>query len=183
MIIINIISILSIIISTIAVILTYLNLREIKKQFFQQNRGQLIFYIDKDTWKPNYYIIIKNFGHLPTKLIELKINPPLEFKGTCFEQFDNYGLKPFIETKDIFLAPNQLIKSEFDIINFKKNKNISYLEIEITYETCQKTFTDKYSINLDYLGNITKSNIKPSSELNALIEINKSIQSLSDRFL
>ncbi len=183
MITIDFINILSVIISTIAVVVTYLNFREIKKQFFQQTRGQLVFYIDKDTNKAFHYIIIKNFGQLPAKLINLKVNPPLEYKDTSFENLSKYDLKPFIENKNIFLAPNQLIKSEFDIINFKKDCKISILDIEITYETCQKVFTDRYSINLDYLGDITGTDPELNNEFDVLKEINKSIQSLSDKFL
>ena len=53
----------------IAIIYTAKNLKEIRNQFFEENRGQLVFYITKTNDDLFDWTIIKNFGNSPAKLI------------------------------------------------------------------------------------------------------------------
>lgn len=62
--------------SIVAIYYTYQNLKEMKKQlaeqknqYFEQNRGNLIFYISKAGNSMLHSLIIKNFGNSPAKLI------------------------------------------------------------------------------------------------------------------
>lgn len=83
--------------SIVAIYYTYQNLKEMKKQlaeqknqYFEQNRGNLVFYISKNRENIIHSLIIKNFGNSPAKLISLKITPDLDW-GKSGET----GLKDF----------------------------------------------------------------------------------------
>ena len=72
--------------SVIAIYYTYQNLKEMKKQlneqknqYFEQNRGNIVFYIAKNGVDVFYSLIIKNFGNSPAKLLSLKMTPDLEW--------------------------------------------------------------------------------------------------------
>ena len=72
--------------SVIAIYYTYQNLKEMRKQlneqktqYFEHNRGNLIFYISKSDIGITHDLIIKNFGNSPAKLISLKITPDLDW--------------------------------------------------------------------------------------------------------
>ena len=72
--------------SIVAIYYTYQNLKEMKKQlaeqknqYFEQNRGNLVFYISKNRESIIHSLIIKNFGNSPAKLISLKITPDLDW--------------------------------------------------------------------------------------------------------
>lgn len=72
--------------SVIAIYYTYQNLKEMrnqlneqKSQYFEQNRGNLIFYITKSDIGITHDLIIKNFGNSPAKLIFIKITPDLDW--------------------------------------------------------------------------------------------------------
>lgn len=104
--------------SIVAIYYTYQNLKEMKKQlaeqknqYFEQNRGNLVFYISKNRESIIHSLIIKNFGNSPAKLISLKITPDLDW-GKSGET----GLKDFniANLKNVFLAPQQHISSAFD---------------------------------------------------------------------
>lgn len=58
--------------SIVAIYYTYQNLKEMKKQlaeqknqYFEQNRGNLVFYISKNRENIIHSLIIKNFGNSP----------------------------------------------------------------------------------------------------------------------
>lgn len=177
------VSFLALIASIVAVILTYKNLSEMKKQlneqqkqYFEQNRGQLIFYIQKSAGNITHDLIIKNFGNSPAKLLSLKIVPDLEWS-----KIGEYGLNDLNITnlKNIFLAPQQHIGTLFDFRNYDETS----LSIEICYSTCGKEYTEQYEIDLNYLHKVLTSEPTIKDELSALKNINKSIQSLSDKFI
>lgn len=95
--------------SIVAIYYTYQNLKEMKKQlaeqknqYFEQNRGNLVFYISKNRESIIHSLIIKNFGNSPAKLISLKITPDLDW-----DKSGETGLKDFNITnlKNVFLAP------------------------------------------------------------------------------
>lgn len=170
--------------SVIAIYFTYQNLKEMKKQlaeqkdqYFEQNRGHLIFYITKDgTTSITHSLIIKNFGNSPAKLLSLKTTPELNWDKAGHSGLDNFDIK---NLKNIFLAPQQHISSIFD---FRSYPDKSF-EVEISYETCGKCISESYSIDLDFIGNTLTMEPEIKDELSALKNINKSITSLSDKFI
>ena len=113
-----VLSFLALVASIIAVILTYKNLSEMKKQlceqqkqYFDQNRGNLIFYVQKSITGITHDLIIKNFGNSPAKLLSLKITPDLDWKKAGQSNIDDFNIS---KLNNIFLAPQQHIGTIFD---------------------------------------------------------------------
>lgn len=171
-----IISAVSVLIAAIAAILTYKNLREMRKQFFELNRGRLVFYIDNVNTGLYHGLVIKNFGNSPAKLLSLCITPDLDWSKSKSTLSSDFNISNF---KNVFLAPRQHASSAF---NFKDYPN-DVFDVEITYETCGKTISESYVIDLHFSHIALSSSPGIKDELNALEEINNSIQQLSQRFL
>ena len=169
--------------SVIPIYYTYQNLKEMRKQlneqkgqYFEQNRGNLIFYISKSDIGITHDLIIKNFGNSPAKLISLKITPDLDWSKAGQTGVDDFNIT---KLNNIFLAPQQHIGTLFDFTNYEETE----LDVEICYTTCEKQFTENYKIDLNYLHKVLRTEPKIDSELQALKYINKSINALSDRFI
>lgn len=169
--------------SIVAIYYTYQNLKEMKKQlaeqknqYFEQNRGNLIFYISKNEVGGLHSLIIKNFGNSPAKLLSLKIIPDLDWNKAGQTGLNRFNIT---NLKNVFLAPQQHISSGFD---FRSYPDKSF-DIEICYETCGKTITEKYSVDIDFIGNLLTMEPQITNELSALKNINKSITALSDKFI
>lgn len=169
--------------SIIAIYYTYQNLKEMRKQldeqkiqYFEQNRGNLVFYINKSNIGITHDLIIKNFGNSPARLLSLKITPDLDW-----EKAGQVGVEEFNVTKlnNIFLAPQQHIGTIFDFTHFDEK----VLDIDICYTTCGKEFTEQYKIDINYLHKVFTLEPKIDNELSALKYINESITSLSDKFI
>lgn len=161
--------------SIIVVIFTYKNLKELKVARFEESRAYITFYIDK--FKNDIFstLIIKNFGKSSGKLISITLNPPLDWSKTKTD----INLKPLTECKNIYLAPNQSVKSLFDF----RDQSIKVFEVSITYETLGKTFTDNYQIDLSYRANVITSTPRIEDKLDALKSIHESIDKLSQKVL
>ena len=169
--------------SIIAIVFTYKNLKEMRKQlaeqqkqYFEQNRGNLIFYISKSEVSAFHSLIIKNFGNSPVKLLSLKIDPDLNWDKAGQSELSEFNIS---NLKNIFLAPQQHISSGFDFRSYPDEK----FDIEISYETCDKTITEKYSIDLDFIGNLISMEPQIKDEVAALKNIYKAVVSLSDKFI
>jgi len=169
--------------SIIAIYYTYQNLKEMKKQlseqqkqYFEQNRGNLLFYICKSGTCITHDLIIKNFGNSPARLTSLKISPDLDWEKSGHNTVKEFNIS---NLKNIFLAPQQHVGTIFDFTSFKEN----ILDIKICYETCGKEFSEQYTIDINYLHKVLTASPKIDDELSALKYINKSIISLSDKFI
>ena len=169
--------------SVIAIYYTYQNLKEMrnqlneqKNQYFEQNRGNLLFYIAKSNVGITHDLIIKNFGNSPAKLISLKITPDLDWSKAGQSGVDDFNIT---KLNNIFLAPQQHIGTIFDFTHYEERE----LDIEICYSTCDKQFKETYKIDLNYLHKVLRTEPKIDDELEALKYINKSINALSDKFI
>lgn len=169
--------------SVIAIYFTYQNLKEMKKQlaeqkdqYFEQNRGNLIFYITKSNVDILHSLIIKNFGNSPAKLLSLKISPDLNWEKAGQSGIEELNIS---NVKNIFLAPQQHISSIFDFRSYPEKS----FDIEINYETCGKIITEEYTIDIDYIGKLLTPGSDPENPLKALKNINESIISLSNKFV
>ena len=178
-----ILSALALIGSIVAIYYAYRNLKEMQKQlteqknqYFEENRGNLIFYICKSSIGITHDLIIKNFGNSPAKLISLKISPDLDWSKAGQTGVDDFNIT---KLNNIFLAPRQHIGTIFDFNNFNETE----LDIEIKYTTCGKEFTEQYKIDLNYLHKVFTLEPRIENELTALKYINKSITALSDKII
>ena len=174
---------LALIASIVAVVFTYKNLTEMKKQlkeqqnqYFEGNRGNLVFYIQKSPVGITHDLIIKNFGNAPAKLLSLSITPDLDWSKEGHPNIENFNITSL---KNIFLAPQQHVGTIFDFTHFEETK----LDVSIEYSTCGKNFSEQYSIDINYIHKVLTLEPQIKDELSALKQINKSITSLSDRFI
>lgn len=169
--------------SIVAIYYTYQNLKEMKKQlaeqknqYFEQNRGNLIFYISKAGNSMLHSLIIKNFGNSPAKLISLKIDPDLDWNKAGHTGLSQLNIT---NLKNIFLAPQQHISSEFDFSHYPD----TIFNIEICYETCGKEISEKYVIDINYTSKLLTARPSINTPVDALKSINESIISLSEKFI
>lgn len=77
-----IISTIASICSVIAIILTLLNINLLRKQNFEQNRGNIVFFLHHDSLYSHYYIVIKNFGKSPAIINSICTTPILDWSKT-----------------------------------------------------------------------------------------------------
>lgn len=171
-----ILSLMSVIVSGIAALFTYKNLIAIKEQFHEQNRGNILFFIQKDPHKQFHTLIFKNFGNAPAKLISIELNPNLSWSNSKTGLDISFDVNRFF---DIFLAPNQFISTEFDLRNFDNPK----INVRIKYESCNKEYIENYDIDMSYSNKTLSSETTIDSTNKGLREINRSIRELSDKFL
>ena len=162
--------------SIIAIVYTYKNLKEIRNQFFEQNRGQLVFYIDYSAVEIFSHLVLKNFGNSPAKLKHIKFSPDLSWNDIGKPNLTDFD---FSRLKNVFLAPNQHIKSSFEL----SRSTLDSFEAEICYETCGKTYTEKYIIDLKYSHHLLHNEATIKDPVDGLKQINKSIRNLSDKFI
>lgn len=104
-----VLSALALIGSIVAIYYAYRNLKEMQKQlteqknqYFEENRGNLIFYICKSSIGITHDLIIKNFGNSPAKLLSLKISPDLDWSKAGQAGVDDFNIT---KLNNIFLAP------------------------------------------------------------------------------
>lgn len=166
---------LGVLVSIATALLTYRNLREIRKQFFEQHRGNLIFYIDKAPNQNFHTLVLRNYGNAPAKLIALSISPDIDWEKSKCAIPQKFNIS---NAKNIFLVPHQFFSSDFDFEDYPDK----LFKIEIIYQTCGKTITENYSIDLSYTDCIIEERPTLNNSLDALKAINNSIQRLSERF-
>lgn len=169
--------------SVIAIYYTYQNLKEMrnqlneqKSQYFEQNRGNIIFYICKSNVGITHDLIMKNFGNSPAKLLSLNITPDLDWSKAGQTGVDAFNVT---KLKNIFLAPQQHIGTIFDFTKFEATE----LDVEIKYITCNKEYTERYKIDINCLHSVLTLEPKIKDELSALKNINKSLNAISDKFI
>lgn len=174
--IIDLIQILSTIATFITLLLTYLNLREIKKQNFEQNRGNIIFTMERLRDDLLYTLVIKNYGNSVAKLLEMEILPELDWKKTEAKLPKEFDIT---KSKNILLAPNKYVLSSFDFRNYPDD----HFVIKLKYETCGKIIHEKYEIDSNYDNYVISVGPSKVDGETGLKEINKSIRQLTDKFL
>ena len=106
----------------------------------------------------------------------IKITPDLDWKKAGQSDIDDFNIS---KLNNIFLAPQQHVGTIFDFSNFNETE----LDIEICYSTCYQTLTEQYKVDLNYLHKILSLEPQINDELSALKQINKSLTSLSDKFI
>lgn len=178
-----ILSLITFIGSIIAIWFTYLNLKEMRKQlkeqqnqYFEQNRGNILFYIRKSDVSVTHDLIIKNFGNSPAKLLSLEISPDLDWSKAGNADIKQFNVS---NLKNIFLAPQQHIGTIFDFSNYDDEK----FDIKLSYETCGKLIKEEYSIDINCLHNVLTLDPEIKDALSALKYINRSITALSNKFI
>ncbi|WP_049730466.1 hypothetical protein [Dorea sp. D27] len=175
-----VISCMAVVVSAFAAWFTYRNLKEIRNQFFEQNRGNLVFSITEVKKGAFRSTVLKNYGNSPARLISLKITPELKWSDVSDGDYEGLDNNPVLSNcKNVFLAPNQFISSDFYFEGYPHET----FNVEINYETCGKIFSISYAIDLRYGDNLVTSVSDTKEQSKILKEISHNIEQLSDRFL
>ena len=168
----------------VTIFYSHKNLREMKKQLneqqqqnFEHNRGTLLFYIVKADVNQMHTLVLRNFGNSPTKLLSFSINPGLDWNWN--KPDNSIPNLNFSNINNLFLAPNQYISSLFNFTDYKDKE----FEVTIKYVTLHKEFTEKYTINIEYIKNIVYTLPNTSNEKESLESIAKSLDILSKNSL
>ena len=166
--------------SIIAIYFTYQNLKEMRKQldeqknqYFEQNRGNVIFYLYHDTLYSEDYIVLKNYGNSPAIISSIETTPKLSWNNPDLQDFDIDNLK------NIMLAPGQHIKTVYDF----DSTEIKKFDVCVNYISCNKSFTETYSIDLDYTNRTMHLDSSPKDPVDAINKVAKSIDSISDKII
>lgn len=169
------ISAIGVIISALAAFFTYKNLKEIRCQNFELNRGNIILYIEKSRYNDFHHIIIKNFGNSPAMLKKIMIDPPITWRKTP----QNIPSMHDVENlRNIFLAPNQSIQTIFDFRNYEDTR----FHIALVYNTLNKDFAQTYDIDLEFSKKVLYRTTSSKDEIKALDNLTHSIEELSEKF-
>lgn len=160
--------------SIIAICISVKTLKQSNEAIVESSRANIVFYIEKSKYNVLHTLVIKNFGNSVGKIISIDTNPKLDWSKT---KLSGIPVKPITEFSNIFLAPNQTIKSDFD---FRHCKN-TMINVTLKYETLSKIYTDNYSINLAITNNIAHLEPNTSTVEQGLKAIHNSIQELSDK--
>ncbi|WP_170075083.1 hypothetical protein [Paraclostridium dentum] len=156
----------------ISIIISVATLRHSKKISLESNRANIVFFFHKNKSEIPHRLVLKNFGKSSGKLLSIHISPNLSYENS------NMNTKrPLItDCSNIFLAPNQSVYSCFDFRDYPDK----VFKVSIKYETMKKIYNEEYTLDLNFRESIlvTKPNI--SDELDGLIHINDSIQTLYD---
>ena len=158
--------------SIVSIIISVISVRKTTKANIEAKRAYVVFYIEKYRTNFCHTIILKNFGKTSANIIEISINPKLDYSDMGIN-----NLTPFWNNKNIYIAPYQSIQSLFD---FRKCPNKKF-DVKIKYETLGKTYTDTFNIDLSYSKSVMTSNPRINSVQDALTKINESIREVSDK--
>jgi hypothetical protein len=158
-------SLITTITSIVVAILTYKNLKELKLARIEESRAYIVFYIDKHRTDFFHNLIIKNFGKSAGKLISITVSPNLDPTKTEIKFKDS----TLADSKNIYLAPGQFLKSAFDFRNYPDKK----FNVTVKYESMNKIYTDNYDLNLEYSSNIVSSSPTIKDETHALTQLIK----------
>lgn len=162
------------IISTITIVITLVQNHKLN---IENSRAKIIFYIDYIRSNDKFFLTIKNFGNSIGKINYIKVNPKLDYK-----KIPMYKQKhPVItDAKNFVLAPNQKISSWFNFRNYPDK----VFNIEISYDTINKTYVEKYKIDMNFIDtveNLYHSPIDCNDEIQALVWIEHQLSEISER--
>lgn len=166
-------AILSAITTVIIAFISYKNLKELKTTREEENRPYIVFFIDKLKHNAkDYYLVIKNYGKTGGKVQNINMSPELDYSKT---KESTLKIKPLTKVKNLYLAPNQSVISDFDFTSYPDK----VFNVTISYSDKKKTYKETSSIDLNYTDNVMWSSrtntYDTDKELHA---INENIQGL-----
>lgn len=176
-IVIDIISIIaSTILSVIAIVISIKTLKQSNEAIIESSRANIVFYIEKSKYKILHTLVMKNFGNSTGRIISISTTPKIDWSKTKMSDIPTKSITNF---NNIFLVPNQSIKSDFDFRDFKTN----VINVCLKYETLGKQYIENYNLTLDVTKNITHIEPDTSTIPKGLKAIHDSIQELSEKLL
>ena len=140
-----------------SVFVAYFALRITVKSFTEHNRPYMTANIEKGDSPYHIYLIIRNNGIRGAQDVRIRFNPPL--KSQVFK--NQPEIQDIAECKYAFIAPQQTIKTTFDLTLHRFAEGIvcdNKIEIDICYQCAKKAYKDYYSIDIDYIRNLIGPN-------------------------
>lgn len=162
--------------SIIAIVISVKTLKQSSNAIIESSRANINFYVETLTGG-QYFIVIKNFGNSPGKLLSLDVTPELDYSKSPMIPSSHPVLTDY---KDIFLAPGQMIKSWFPFGKYPDK----VFDVKISYKTLGKVYTETYTIDLNYtkgIEYIRKSSIDYNDTKDALAQIANTLTGISEK--
>lgn len=124
--------------STIAIVISVLTLKQNNKIVFESNRPYLAVFTKAVSFaSPTICLVLKNFGNSGAKIINIDYD----------KQLEKLSKRPaFKNMKNVFIAPNQSFVYPLDVKNF----NDDVINIKINYQYLNKTYAETYCINFSH---------------------------------
>lgn len=163
--------------SIIAIIISVQTLKQSNEAIVESSRADIVFYVDTMTGAQQF-LTIKNFGNSIGKVLDIKINPELDYsKNPKILKGPEHVL---INYKNILLAPNQCVKSWFPFSHYPDK----HFDVYIKYETLGKIYEHTYTIDLSYIEAIDylyKESFDVKDEKSALVDIGNTLRRISEK--
>lgn len=149
----NIIAICSTFCAICAISVSVWGINTSKKIAASSIKANILFFVEKNPNTRNFDCVIKNFGSSIGLFMDLYIVPELDYEKSdyrkanedpTFSANENYELTYITDYKNIYLAPNQKIRTEFPFKNYPDKK----FDIILRYRSLDSYSTDNvYNIN------------------------------------
>ena len=164
--------------SIVAIIISIKTLKQSNNAIIESSRANIVFYVDTLTGAQQF-LTIKNFGNSVGEILDININPRPDYSKS--PKLSGKPAPVITDYKNIFLAPNQCIKSWFPFSRYPNKK----FTITVKYKSLGNTYEETYSIDLSYIEAIDylrKSDFAVNDEKQALVNIDNTLRSFSERF-
>ena len=164
--------------SIVAIIISIKTLKQSNNAIIESSRASIVFYVDTLTGAQQF-LTIKNFGNSVGEILDININPRPDYSKS--PKLSGKPAPVITDYKNIFLAPNQCIKSWFPFSRYPNKK----FTITVKYKSLGNTYEETYSIDLSYIEAIDylrKSDFAVNDEKQALVNIDNTLRSFSERF-
>lgn len=142
----------TIIISLVSVWIAVSTLKQTNKITEEANRPYVVIFLEviQVTSTFTYYLVVKNFGNTGAIIDSISYNPDFNNK---------YGLKPFADFENHFIAPRQSITTACDF-----EKPYTPIDFTISYHVGKKSYTDTFIINPLATSGLILSKVSPSKD-------------------
>ena len=165
--------------SIISIFISVATLRQNNKMIEESSKASIIFYVEHIRYSNKFFLTIKNFGNSAGLLLDIKINPNLDYSRIPGYEMEHPLLT---DSKNVLLAPNQKISSWFSFADYPDKE----FDVELRFKTLDKICTYKYKIDLNYsqsIERLTKWRFDDSDDTHkqVLYYINDSIQEVAEK--
>lgn len=177
-------SIISICIALLAMLSSFLYLRETIFYNKESARAQITLFpryvLETNSWE----LVLENFGNSSGVLLDIKTNPPLSYQN-LLDPNDAYFYRnavPITEMTNCFLASGQSFFCDFPFENYPDK----IFSVTLRYKTLNKIYTESYTIDLSFHMHLMIASsgqlVGSKNMVDQIEQISKSIHILSRKF-
>lgn len=167
----------SLLLSSVAIVISIKTLKQNKEMLISSTRAYLSVYTAMtDIYNLNYFIILKNFGNSNAHIKSLKCNCDLS-KISILPESKRI---PFQHISETFIAPGQSFQYCIDHVKLQKLNKL--LTFDITYVSNGITYDEHFVLNHIADKDFLKLRAKPDNGKELLV-ISQALQDISEKFL